>query len=74
MSETEDNVDRELFRNIEKLRQLRIEHRDLDEVISRLSLDLHIDELQLKRLKKRKLALKDQITKLESQLIPDMNA
>ena len=55
MAEIEDNVDRELFRNVEKLRQLRIEHRDLDEVISRLSLDLHIDELQLKRLKKRKL-------------------
>ncbi len=74
MSEQEDNVDRELFRNFEKLRQLRIEHRDLDEVISRLSLDMHIDELQLKRLKKRKLALKDQIMKLESQLIPDLNA
>ena len=54
--------------------QLRIEHRDLDEVISRLSMDIHIDELQLKRLKKRKLALKDQIMKLESQLIPDLNA
>jgi hypothetical protein len=53
---------------------LRIEHRDLDEVISRLSMDMHIDELQLKRLKKRKLALKDQILKLESQLIPDLNA
>jgi hypothetical protein len=74
MSEIEDNVDRELFKNIEKLRQMRIEHRDLDEVISRLSMDIHIDELQLKRLKKRKLALKDQIAKLESQLIPDMNA
>ena len=74
MAEIEDNVDRELFRNIEKLRQLRIEHRDLDEVIGRLSLDLHIDELQLKRLKKRKLMLKDQITRLESQLIPDLNA
>jgi hypothetical protein len=36
MSEdSEDNVDRELFRNIEKLRQLRIEHRDLDQIISR---------------------------------------
>ena len=70
MSDQEDNVDRELFRNVEKLRQLRIEHRDLDEVISRLSMDIHIDELQLKRLKKRKLALKDQIMKLESQLIP----
>ena len=74
MSDQEDNVDRELFRNFEKLRQLRIEHRDLDEVISRLSMDMHIDELQLKRLKKRKLALKDQIMKLESQLIPDLNA
>ncbi len=70
----EDNVDRELFRNMEKLRSLRIEHRDLDEVITRLALDIHIDELQLKRLKKRKLALKDQIMKLESQLIPDLNA
>jgi hypothetical protein len=74
MSDQEDNVDRELFRNIEKLRALRIEHRDLDEVITRLSLDIHIDELQLKRLKKRKLALKDQIMKFESQLIPDLNA
>jgi hypothetical protein len=74
MAEIEDNVDRELFRNMEKLRQLRIEHRDLDEVISRLSMDLHIDELALKRLKKRKLMLKDQISRLESQLIPDLNA
>jgi hypothetical protein len=73
-TDTEDNIDRELFRNMEKLRQLRIEHRDLDEVIGRLSLDMHIDELQLKRLKKRKLALKDQITRLESELIPDLNA
>jgi hypothetical protein len=74
MAEIEDNVDRELFRNVEKLRQLRIEHRDLDEVISRLSLDLHVDQLQLRRLKKRKLLLKDQIARLESQLIPDLNA
>ncbi|MFO1510601.1 MAG: YdcH family protein [Steroidobacteraceae bacterium] len=74
MIETDDNVDRELFRNIEKLRQLRIEHRDLDQVIERLSMDIHVDELQLKRLKKRKLVLKDQITRLESELIPDLNA
>ncbi len=73
-TDTEDNINRELFRNMEKLRQLRIEHRDLDEVISRLSLDIHVDELQMKRLKKRKLALKDQITRLESELIPDLNA
>ena len=50
MAEIEDNVDRELFRNVEKLRALRIEHRDLDEVISRLTLDIHSDQLQLKRL------------------------
>ena len=41
MAEIEDNVDRELFRNIEKLRALRIEHRDLDEVIERLTMDIH---------------------------------
>lgn len=74
MSEEKDNVDRELFRNIEKLRQLRIEHRDLDEVIERLSMDMHVDEIQIKRLKKRKLILKDQITRYESELIPDLNA
>ncbi|MFO1399688.1 MAG: YdcH family protein [Steroidobacteraceae bacterium] len=74
MTDSPDNVDRELFRNIEKLRALRIEHRDLDEVISRLSLDLNVDQLQVKRLKKRKLALKDQIERLESELIPDLNA
>lgn len=73
-TDIEDNVDRKLFRSLEKLRQLRIEHRDLDEVIGRLSLDMHVDELQLKRLKKRKLVLKDQITRLESELIPDLNA
>jgi hypothetical protein len=75
MSEdSEDNVDRELFRNIEKLRQLRIEHRDLDQVIARIQLDIHVDEVQMRRLKKRKLMLKDQIARLESQSIPDLNA
>jgi hypothetical protein len=73
-SEDNDNVDRELFRNIEKLRQLRIEHRDLDQLIARLALALHVDEVQLRRLKKRKLLLKDQIARLESQSIPDLNA
>jgi len=72
--DSQDNVDRELFRNIERLRAMRIEHRDLDEVISRLSLDIHSDEVQLRRLKKRKLILKDQIARLESQAIPDLNA
>ncbi|MBU6377950.1 MAG: DUF465 domain-containing protein [Gammaproteobacteria bacterium] len=70
----QDKVDRELFRNVEKLRQLRIEHRDLDEIITRLSMDIHVDEVQMKRLKRRKLLLKDQIERLGSQLIPDLNA
>ena len=72
---TEDNkVETDLFKNMEKLRQLRIEHRDLDDVINRLSMDFSTNELQMKRLKKRKLMLKDQIARLESQLIPDLNA
>jgi hypothetical protein len=76
MTGNDDNekVDRELFRNVEKLRQLRIEHRDLDEIISRLSMDIHVDEIQLKRLKRRKLMLKDQIERCSSELIPDLNA
>jgi hypothetical protein len=69
-----DNVDRELFRNIEKLRQLRIEHRDLDQAIAQLQLDMRVDEVQMRRLKKRKLLLKDQIAHLESKAIPDLNA
>jgi hypothetical protein len=72
--EEHDNIDRELFRNIEKLRQLRIEHRDLDDVITRLSMDIHVDQIQLKRLKKRKLMLKDQIERHASLMIPDLNA
>lgn len=57
-----------------RLIQLRSEHRDLDAVIARLTADPRVDELTLKRLKKRKLMLKDCITRLESQLIPDLDA
>ena len=74
MADVGDNVDTETFREIERLRQLRIEHRDLDDVIHRLQLDLYVDQVQLRRLKKRKLLLKDQIARLESLLIPDLNA
>ncbi len=74
-SESEqDKVNTELFQRIQRLRELRIEHRDLDDVIIRLTMDIYVDELQLRRLKKRKLMLKDQIARLESELIPDMNA
>lgn len=75
MSDDEqDRVDRELFKDIETLRQLRIEHRDLDETITRLSMDILIDEIEIKRLKRRKLLIKDQIERLSSQRIPDLNA
>jgi hypothetical protein len=57
-----------------RLRELRIEHRDLDEVIARLSRDPEMDQLQIRRLKKRKLLLKDTIARLESRLIPDLDA
>jgi len=57
-----------------KLTELRIEHRDLDEVISRLSETVDSNEIQLRRLKKRKLALKDEIAKLESSLVPNLIA
>ena len=70
----EDKVNTQLLVRLQQLRELRIEHRDLDDVICRLSLDIYIDELQLRRLKKRKLLLKDQILRLESELIPDLNA
>lgn len=58
----------------QKLADLRQEHRDLDDVIARFSEEAPFDRLQLQRLKKRKLALKDQITKLESELLPDIIA
>jgi hypothetical protein len=74
MTDVEDKVNTELFTRLQKLRQLRIEHRDLDDVIERLQLDMRVDELQLKRLKRRKLLLKDQIARLESELIPNLNA
>jgi hypothetical protein len=57
-----------------RLTELRTEHRDLDDVIARLSADQNIDQLQLRRLKKRKLQLKDMIARLESKLIPDLDA
>ena len=59
---------------MERLKQLRVEHRDFDQVIARLVTDPNVDQLMLKRLKKRKLMLKDMITQLESARIPDLNA
>jgi hypothetical protein len=55
----------------QRLVELRTEHRDLDAAIARLQADIQADELSVKRLKKRKLQLKDCIERLESALIPD---
>jgi hypothetical protein len=54
--------------------ELDVEHRDLDAVIEMLIRDGHPDQLQLRRLKKRKLQLKDHITLLKMQLVPDVPA
>ena len=64
----------ELARIAQRLAQLRLEHRDLDSAIARLQADIEADELSVKRLKKRKLQLKDNIARLESALIPDQPA
>jgi len=58
----------------QRLEELRSEHRDLDDVIRRLIDSGPYDQLQMQRLKKRKLALKDQIARLESKLLPDIIA
>lgn len=54
--------------------ELREEHRDLDLAINRMAMDPRQDQLHLRRLKKRKLKLKDWITRLESKMIPDLDA
>ena len=59
---------------VEKLQSLKLEHRDLDDAIARMEQGPYVDQLQLRRLKKRKLQLKDFISVLESRLIPDLDA
>ena len=56
------------------LEEIRVEHRDLDEVIAHLVETRHHDSMRIQRLKKRKLKLKDMIEKVESELIPDLDA
>ena len=56
------------------LDEMRIEHRDLDDVIEYLEATGHPDHMKVRRMKKRKLKLKDAITRLESRLIPDLDA
>jgi hypothetical protein len=57
-----------------RIGELNLEHRDLDRAIEALEMNPFHDELQLKRLKKRKLMLKDQIFMLQRQLVPDIPA
>ena len=71
MNNSEDNNQDQ---NSAQLHQLESEHRDLDDVIERLSEDKPFDQLKLQRLKKRKLALRDEITKLRSRILPDIIA
>lgn len=69
-----DKVDTESFRQMARLRELRVSHRDLDMLIDDLQHDPNVDQLRIRRLKKRKLLLKDMINMLESELIPDLDA
>ena len=69
MTQTQDPG--ELAAMAQRVIELRLEHRDLDAAIARLQADIQADELTVKRLKKRKLQLKDCIARLESALIPD---
>jgi hypothetical protein len=72
---TKDTSDDENFDALrEQLAALREEHRDLDDVIARVSEEAPFDQLRIQRLKKRKLLLKDEIAVLEDKLLPDIIA
>jgi len=70
--ENSEDVDFESLRR--RLAELVSEHRDLDDVIRRITGSGAFDQLQVQRLKKRKLALKDQISRIEDRLLPDIIA
>ncbi|MBL0914385.1 MAG: DUF465 domain-containing protein [Sphingopyxis sp.] len=74
MTDTYDKVNTELLQRLERLRELRIEHRDLDAAIIALGEATIPDQLQLARMKKRKLRLRDEIAWCEDQMIPDIIA
>jgi hypothetical protein len=71
---TTSNIDTDTFGPRLRLKELRVQHRDLDVTISELCKDPQADQLRVNRLKKQKLRLKDMIARLESELIPDLNA
>ena len=68
------NVEINVFSDRIDLRDLRVAHRDLDVAIAELNKNTDIDQIRVTRLKKRKLAIKDMIVRLESELIPNLNA
>ena len=70
-AEAEDRLKIALMQKLEKLLS---EHRDLDDVLERLSSDTYFDQLQRQRLKKRKLSLKDEIIRLRGLILPDIIA
>ncbi|MBB3066846.1 MULTISPECIES: YdcH family protein [Limibacillus] len=67
-----ESQEQEIIR--QRLLELETEHRDLDDVIERLSDNSVVDQIQIRRLKKRKLQLKDQISRLQSRLYPNIIA
>jgi hypothetical protein len=69
-----DKIDTESFESLTLLREARIHHRDLNDLIDRMSHDPLVDQLRIRRLKKKRLLLKDTIARLESELIPDLDA
>ena len=69
-----DLTEQERAATEQRILELDLEHRDLDGVIARLVKDPTLDELQLRRLKKRKLLLKDLVIRLRARLIPDILA
>ncbi len=70
--DNDNNDNTEVMR--QRLTELKSEHRDLDDVIAHIGETAPFDQVQIKRLKKRKLLLKDQIAHIESKLLPDIIA
>lgn len=69
-----NNVNVDVFSKLQHLKTLRVAHRLLDASITSLGHDVLADQLQVQRMKKEKLRLRDLITRLESEMIPDLNA
>lgn len=67
-----DPTDRETL--LQQLEELKSQHRDLDDVIARITEEVPFDQLQMQRLKKRKLQIKDQMSLIENLLLPDIIA